>query len=1227
MLHKSPLRRVVNCALLGSALSVPACLLAPADLAAQTPYAAPMGQRQFQLQHREAGELAPQLRLILGEGVEVVAPVEGRAIVVRGDEASLQLAQQMLQQLDRAPAGGPPQLQTYNVPGHLRDTASGWQSAFQGAPGERAAWDARTGQLIVLGSPETHAQVKQLLAAGQANAPSSLKLAGLTPGELHSRIQQLVNQPLPATWDGSRTWLSFPVRLGATGGVNLQANAATGEVRLQGQPQQVAAWTRVIQAMDARSAGGNVEVVASEGARLPAVRRALSAIQKSAPGQPLQGQFAAAQVPLQEDDQLDIEDFDEQETPLPGRATREQADTLRAVVEAQQAGSLLGPVQVEFIEGLDIIVLRGNDQDVQRVLQIIDQIERLSEVTVPSIEVLALQHVDGESMTRLLNRVYQQVLGPRTGGVSVTTLGKPNELLLIGRAENVRMAIDLVKRLDKPADPTSQFVVFPLKNAAASDAKELVDQYLGAADNQPQGQQDDTAEPMLNPKAIVIADVRSNSLIVRAAPRDMKEIHALLERIDTAEVESVDEVRVFKLRNARADELAEILLGAVAGAEVGQDGEGARSAGLRFITIDSDTQRRLDSGILTNVRVAPDVRANSLIITAPSESMELIAALIQQLDGTPDAEAELKVFTIKNGDAQALMEMLQSMFGADENDDPTAGGLSAATSSLVPLQFSVDARTNSIIAAGAAEDLAIVEAVLIRLDGSDNRDRRIEVYRLNNAPAEDVATAINDWLQNKRDIEDAAELPSGPFEQIDREVIVVPELVSNSLIISATDEYFAKLEEIIRKLDERPPMVMIQVLIAEVRLNDTDEFGVELGLQDSLLFDRSLVGELNTITNTTQTTTGGGATTITETDQIVLNAPLTPGFNFNDVQNPLGNNASTNALTTAGKVATQGLSNFGVGRINSELGFGGFVFSASSNSVNMLLRALQENRRLEVLSRPQIMALDNQEGLVSVGERVPTIQAVNFTEFGQQTNQVTYEDVGIILRVRPRISPDDQVVMEVYAEKSQLGPEAEGIPIFAAAGGTVVRAPTIRQTVAQTVVTAGTGQTVVLSGLLTKETSDVHRRVPFLSDIPLLGDLFRYDGVSQARSELLIIMTPRIIRSEVDADMVKQIESSRMSWVMCDVVNMHGPSGLRSRNDDWNAYESEVVYPTHVPNGAEPTPTYEQGPVQPAPYDLGAEAAPSSDQTITPAGFTPGGGPGVETASGYAPARRLPPVQ
>jgi general secretion pathway protein D len=400
-------------------------------------------------------------------------------------------------------------------------------------------------------------------------------------------------------------------------------------------------------------------------------------------------------------------------------------------------------------------------------------------------------------------------------------------------------------------------------------------------------------------------------------------------------------------------------------------------------------------------------------------------------------------------------------------------------------------------------------------------------------------------------------------------------------------------------------MVVIQVLIAEVELNDTDEFGVELGLQDSLLFDRSLLSETEFVDTTVNEQGAGGATVTTQT-QSIISTNLAPGYNFNN--QALGNNGSTTSIARAGNVGAQALSSFALSRVNNSLGFGGFVMSASSSNINFLLRALQESRRLEVLSRPQITTLDGKPGRVQVGASVPTVQGVTLTQFGQ-TNNIQYQDVGIILEVQPRISVDGQVVMNVLAEKSELGPEAEGV-VISVIEGSEVRSPQIKTTRATTTVSAASGQTIVLSGLLTKSTFDLHRRVPLLADIPLIGDLFRYDAVQQSRKELLIILTPRVIRSELDAEMLKQVESSRMSWVLSDVIEMHGPSGLRTRGDAWD----------DVP-GCYPTEMAPEGPVlgevqNAAPTGAAVEPAAEDASRVEAASYS----------KPFIPPRRLPTV-
>jgi type II secretion system protein D len=611
--------------------------------------------------------------------------------------------------------------------------------------------------------------------------------------------------------------------------------------------------------------------------------------------------------------------------------------------------------------------------------------------------------------------------------------------------------------------------------------------------------------------------------------------------------------------------------------------------------------------VLNSVRVSPDTRANALVVTAPADSMGLIAGLIERLDRTPDASAELKVFTVANGDAAALAEMLQALFGTEEDSDEPGG---YGSGGLTRLNVSTDLRSNSIIAAGSAEDLAVVEAILLRLDDAEVRSRQTNVFRLKNADATTVSQVLNEWLESERAAEADAELGFSPRELIEREVIIVAEPATNSLIISSTPRYEQELRRLVEELDERPPMVVIQVLIAEVELNDTDEFGVELGLQDSLLFDRSLLSETEFVDTTVNEQGAGGATVTTQT-QSIISTNLAPGYNFNN--QALGNNGSTTSIARAGNVGAQALSSFALSRVNNSLGFGGFVMSASSSNINFLLRALQESRRLEVLSRPQITTLDGKPGRVQVGASVPTVQGVTLTQFGQ-TNNILYQDIGIILEVQPRISVDGQVVMNVLAEKSELGPVNEGV-VISVIEGSEVRAQQIKTTRATTTVSAASGQTIVLSGLLTKSTFDLHRRVPLLADIPLIGDLFRYDAVQESRKELLIILTPRVIRSELDAEMLKQVESSRMSWVLSDVIEMHGPAGLRTRGDAWD--DVPGCYPTELPP---------EGPVLGEVQNAAPTGSAVEPFTNQPAAEDASRVEAVSYSKPFIPPRRLPTV-
>jgi type II secretion system protein D len=794
----------------------------------------------------------------------------------------------------------------------------------------------------------------------------------------------------------------------------------------------------------------------------------------------------------------------------------------------EDAFNLPSDVLVEMMPDLDVVIVRGSDAAIPRIVEIIQAIERISEETEPQIEIYEFQHIDCVSVGYLLAQTYENYLGSRHGRCWTLPLMKPNALLLIGWGDAVNGVKDLLAELDQPVPPESQFHMIPLRHISATLLSATIQQMFPM-----------TPPGSLAPRVRVIPDVRTNSVIIQAAPRDLVEVEALVRQLDVEEGESVAQVRMIQLKNSLVTDMIQTIQEAIAASS--RPTPGGRLSVLELLTIESGQEQVLRSGLLNDVQFTGNTRTNTIIVSGPAESMPLIELLVEQLD-QPSGVAQIKVFQIVNGDATSLVATLQSLIPSQIAGQPSAALPGAlGEESLVPVRFAVDSRTNTIIAAGSEGDLRMIEALLLRLDMQDLDSRTSLVIRLENAPADSVAVAVNEYLRSRREIQQAAPGVISPYQQLASEIIVVPDAITNSLLINATPEYHEEIFAMIQDLDAQPAQVMIQVMIAEVALNDTDEFGVELGLQDSVLFDRSLLGDLESIRKTTTEDTGSGV--ITTVEDIILAATLNPGFDFN-TSSGVGSAGSTQSLATSNLVGTQGLTSLGLDRVNDDLGFGGFVFSASSESVSVLVRALQENRRLEVLSRPQVTTLDNQPAFIQVGKEVARITQARIDErTGSQTNSFQMVPIGLIVEVTPRVSPDGKIVMAVDAEKSSLDPVDQGVPI-AVTQDREVRAPNISMTRAVTTVSASNGETIVIGGLITKRTTEIHRQVPILGEIPLLGHLFGYDLEGTERSELLIILTPRIVLNGEDAERIKEAEMARMHWTLQDVAEIQGDVGL-----------------------------------------------------------------------------------
>ncbi len=837
-------------------------------------------------------------------------------------------------------------------------------------------------------------------------------------------------------------------------------------------------------------------------------------------------------------------------------------------------------VQVEMLPEIDAIILRGREQQLNDLAEIIKQLDEASRLIQAEVELIPLQHVNSEAVAKLLLETQENLVGTRQGKVNVTSIVKPNAVLMIGWGEAIKAARELISKLDQPVEANSQFTVFQLQHA---DATQLQTQLRNFYANR----------GGLGPVIQSMVDDRTNAIIVNASPADVQEIRLLIEQLDVPRGTMLQQARVFQIRNGLATDVADALTKALTAPTTGR--------GSSVQLLDQTGQPIVTSGILGSSLITVNERNNTIIAQSSPENLPLIEKLIEQLD-TPGQIAKIKIFPIKNGDASALVETLRALLPAQAPGSPGTAQLSSAPdeTALLPLRFTVDARGNNVIVVGSDGDLKIVEALILRLDESDSMQRKSTVYQLKNSPAVDVALAINEFLRSKRVVENASPGTSNPFEQLEKEVVVVPEPVQNKLILSATPRYYEEISRLIEQLDEQPPQVMIQVMIAEITLGDTDEFGAEVGLQSSVLFDRSLLGGL--LTRTTSTTTSTAAGVVTETAQEIVAATNTPGFDFNS-SNPLGNSGSARALESSGSLGSQGISNFSVGRTNEELGFGGLVLSASSENVSFLLRALQDSRRLEILSRPQVLTLDNQQAFIQVGQRVPRIVSSIINQNGAQNN-VALENIGLIIGVTPRISPDGNVVMEIDAEKSKLGPESEGIPVSISANGDVIRSPRVDTITAQATVSAADGETIILGGLISRSTRTEHRQVPWLGDIPVLKYLFSYDFNQLLRTELLIIMTPHVVRSQADMERLKQAEFARMSWCEADVFDIHGDvypatnmtAGMIDQ-EEW-----EVVYPDTEPRGR-PEPIKESSPYNLSPIDqqpIKAETVPTPPQIPEP---------------------------
>jgi len=289
---------------------------------------------------------------------------------------------------------------------------------------------------------------------------------------------------------------------------------------------------------------------------------------------------------------------------------------------------------------------------------------------------------------------------------------------------------------------------------------------------------------------------------------------------------------------------------------------------------------------------------------------------------------------------------------------------------------------------------------------------------------------------------------------------------TGSLIVITDDETNEQIQKLVQDLDRPTPQCLIKVLFLEITHNDDLDIGSE--------------------------------------------------FSFI----PKG----TGTLAAPGTGDFRGASSiFDIGSDLASKNQGGY-YKIVEDDLQLTIKALSSVGKVEVLSRPSIVARNNQPAVITVGQRVPFIVNSQITQDGRTINTINYDDIGIILRVTPRIESEEMVELDVNPEISALTNSTVQI-------SENLTAPVYDMRSALTKVVVPTGKTVVIGGLIQDRTVDVIRKIPFMGDIPYLGVLFSRTIKSKAKTELLIFLTPHIIMNTTTLMDLSTSESKKAEMI------------------------------------------------------------------------------------------------
>jgi general secretion pathway protein D len=465
--------------------------------------------------------------------------------------------------------------------------------------------------------------------------------------------------------------------------------------------------------------------------------------------------------------------------------------------------------------------------------------------------------------------------------------------------------------------------------------------------------------------------------------------------------------------------------------------------------------------------IIPNPRNNLLIINDIASNIKRLLNVLKEIDVDAFQNTRMAFFQLKYSDVKTLSTELAEILNALN--------LSKEGVALVPIE-----RINSLVVfASSPSLLKKVEGWIKKLDEEVMTGQNIFVYHVQNVKAESIATILKELYEREdkkprplpsptkrksphRVSSSLTSLKTATFSKVE----IVTFEPTNSLVILASPGIYREIKEIIKKLDVYPKEVLIEVVIAEVTLTETDQFGI----QWSVLHNLSIEG-----------TDIKGLIQSRSRDAPSYTLPPT-----------LGTDSASASVTASGL---------------SYLLF-------KPDRLVALLHALASRGKLNILSSPRLLVRDQEEASIEVGSDIPTATSTTTdVTTSTLTQNIEYKTVGIKLKIKPSINDEKTVVLDIEQEVSDtlanvtVGPEGFSYPAFSTR-------------ITKTTIVVPDRQGIIIGGIMKERKERTYQGIPILSAIPILGNLFRYTVETRAKTELIVLLTPHVVVNKNEAEVL-----------------------------------------------------------------------------------------------------------